>query len=242
MSRADLRFLKSLDGGVSVSGERKVPLETRCSLTGVDLEYAYVDGALFWNSGAISLMSRPKWLGLLDRPLEAFSSSLVGGVGILFADGASLSESEVTTYFCSCGLEIPGTSCIIGSWSMSPFDGASSSPLSLGGCFVHASRARDVASLSTMGAGGHDRRFWTNERALLRALAGSWERCEGYEYRSSYENRSERRLSMVLVIVCSSVWQSIGTAYGTVVGLRYASSLTRVRGTESYWPYCSYCS
>ena len=115
MKRVVLRSLESLDGGVNESGEKKFPLETRFSLVGVDLEYAYVDGALFWNSGATSLMSSPKLLGLLDRPLDAFSSSLVGGVGILFADGASLSESDVTTYFCSCGWDIPGTSSMIGS-------------------------------------------------------------------------------------------------------------------------------
>lgn len=50
---------------------------------------------------------------------------------------------------------------------------------------MRASRASDVASLSTMGAGGHDRRLRADERALLRALVGSWERWEGYEYRSS---------------------------------------------------------
>jgi hypothetical protein len=82
-----------LGGGVIDSGDRNVALETMSSLTGVDLEYAYVDGALLWNSGAMSLMSRPRLLGLLDLPLVAFSSSLVGGVGMLFADGVSFSES-----------------------------------------------------------------------------------------------------------------------------------------------------
>ena len=137
------------------SGDRNVALETMSSLTGVDFEYAYVDGALLWNSGAMSLMSRPRLLGLLDLPLVAFSSSLVGGVGMLFADGASFSES----YPRACASRYPGTSCMMGSWSISPLDGASSSPLSLGGRFNRASRASEAASLSTMGAGGHDRRL-----------------------------------------------------------------------------------
>lgn len=110
MNRVDFRLLESLGGGVSVSGERNVSLEIRSSLTGVDFEYAYVDGALFWNSGAISPISRPSLLGLLDLPLEAFSSSLVGGVGMLFAEGASFSESEVTMPLRSNGAENPGTS------------------------------------------------------------------------------------------------------------------------------------
>jgi hypothetical protein len=38
---------------------------------------------------------------------------------------------------------------------------------------------------------------------------------------------------MMLVIVGWEDWHSIGTAYDAVVGLRYVSSLTRVRGTAS---------
>jgi hypothetical protein len=38
LKRVVFRFFESLDGGVSESGERKFPLETRSSFTGVDLE------------------------------------------------------------------------------------------------------------------------------------------------------------------------------------------------------------
>jgi hypothetical protein len=38
---------------------------------------------------------------------------------------------------------------------------------------------------------------------------------------------------MMLVSIDGEDWHVIGTAYDTVVGLRYASSLTRVRGTAS---------
>ena len=39
---------------------------------------------------------------------------------------------------------------------------------------------------------------------------------------------------MMLVSIDGEDWHVIGTAYDTVVGLRYASSLTRSRAAESY--------
>jgi hypothetical protein len=93
---------------------------------------------------------------------------------MLFADGASFSDPDTTAFPRPCGLRYSGTSCMMGSWSISPLNGASSSAFSLGGRLNRASWAREAASLSTMGAGGHDRRLWTTERAVLwDLLAGS---------------------------------------------------------------------
>lgn len=89
---------------------------------------------------------------------RAFSSSLVGGVSISGDIVETLSARRPALDCSSVCVMFSNASWMMGSWSTTPLDLASSLPIDRRAVHVPASFANDVASSSHVGRGGQERR------------------------------------------------------------------------------------